>query len=631
MMVIVDHEPWPTDHVRSEYKKNRKQIATRFAARLKEANLASAQGMTPIVEELVDPPDECDASAPLLQHWLRELRSLIGVARSGVGSPPLPSSVSPPHVLLSDLGLDSLSISTLLSLLRAKLLEACHRTFWGQSPPPFSYVSLMSSSLAEVARACVDVITNGVDDATAAVAGSFNAARTAPSLASTSLPLQIFETSEQTPRCSSSTLAPVALHAQIAQDVGDCVLRAAAAAAAAAESSRPLSPHPAGDVLLTGAAGYLGVHLAFALAESLPSSCRVLCLVRSVAGTDVGAAQRLFAAAAGFKVDLASLGSRIVPLCGDVSQPLLGLHQDVYRSLSLRAIVHAASAVKFIEGSADEGYSLLRGANVLPMQHLLSLAAACAHARGSSFHFHYVSTASVPLPYGQLCRSALQLETFIKESTRGADGYALSKLACETALCEAADSGYLFGACATLCRPGLLTWSTRQGAANNDDWVNRLLATCLQFGCVPDVTEGGSHAKGWAAPVEHCAVDCFATVLARRVIDHATAPLRFLPTPRRSGCEVFTLAAALGALQEALSLRAVAARVWVQAVVHADPALGLRFSPLAVALLGGDGSLKLDSLFVDDSQGMEGVEEAQSWRLGLDKFLRSLSARQGPS
>ena len=172
-----------------------------------------------------------------------------------------------------------------------------------------------------------------------------------------------------------------------------------------------------------------------------------------------------------------------------------------------------------------------------------------------------------------------------------------------------------------------MTWSTRQGAANNDDWANRLLATCLQFGCVPDVTEGGSHAKGWTAPIEHSPVDCFSTVLARRVLNHASLPLRFLPTPRSSGREALTLAAALGALQDALGLRGVATKVWAHAVAHADPALGLRFSPLAGALLGGDGSF-LDSFIVDDSQGVDGSEEVQCWRLGLDTFLRSLAASQ---
>jgi hypothetical protein len=128
------------------------------------------------------------------------------------------------------------------------------------------------------------------------------------------------------------------------------------------------------------------------------------------------------------------------------------------------------------------------------------------------------------------------------------------------------------------------------------------------------------------SPNEHSPVDCFATVLARRVLDIASIPLRFLPTPRHSGREVLTLAAALGALQHALSLRGVAAEVWVQAVVHAGPALGLRFSPLAGAMLG-DGTLKLDSLIVDDSQGWwRGVRRLSRGGLALDKFLRSLAA-----
>ena len=61
-------------------------------------------------------------------------------------------------------------------------------------------------------------------------------------------------------------------------------------------------------------------------------------------------------------------------------------------------------------------------------------------------------------------------------------------------------------------------------------------------------------------------------------------------------------------------------------IIVADPALGLRFSPVAGVLLGGDGSF-LDSSSVDDSQGMDGGEEVQCWRLGLDTFLRSLAAR----
>ena len=71
--------------------------------------------------------------------------------------------------------------------------------------------------------------------------------------------------------------------------------------------------------------------------------------------------------------------------------------------------------------------------------------------------FYYVSTASVPMHDGQICHSASQLETFLKEGTCGEDGRALSKFACETAQCEAAVLGHLFEACATLCRPGILT------------------------------------------------------------------------------------------------------------------------------------------------------------------------------
>jgi hypothetical protein len=106
-------------------------------------------------------------------------------------------------------------------------------------------------------------------------------------------------------------------------------------------------------------------------------------------------------------------------------------------------------------------------------------------------------------------------------------------------------------------------------------------------------------------------------------------PRRFLPAPRHSGSEALTLAAALGTLQDALNMRGVAANVWAHAVVHADPSLGVRFSPLAATLPGGYASLQL-YLTVDFFRGGEGEGwEVQSWRLGLNKFLRIFLAARG--
>ena len=55
---------------------------------------------------------------------------------------------------VADLGLDSLSTATLLSLLHARMLIAAGRASWGLAEPPLSYAALLGATLGELAALC---------------------------------------------------------------------------------------------------------------------------------------------------------------------------------------------------------------------------------------------------------------------------------------------------------------------------------------------------------------------------------------------------------------------------------------------------------------------------------------------
>ncbi len=113
-------------------------------------------------------------------------------------------------------------------------------------------------------------------------------------------------------------------------------------------------------VLLTGATGFLGRHLARELLERPEGD--VYCLARS--GKDGGARERVEHAvlAAGASKD--AVNSRLYVLDADLAQPLLGVSENQYDTLahSVAAIVHCAADVSWVRS-----YSRLRASNVLPV------------------------------------------------------------------------------------------------------------------------------------------------------------------------------------------------------------------------------------------------------------------------
>jgi amino acid adenylation domain-containing protein/thioester reductase-like protein len=223
-------------------------------------------------------------------------------------------------------------------------------------------------------------------------------------------------------------------------------------------------------VLLTGATGFLGAHLAAELLAQTPA--RVLCLVRA-AGAAAGRAA-LRCALERYGLWREDAASRLEPLAGDLARPRLGLAKADLRRLdeTADAIYHCGAQVNFLYP-----YEALRAANVEGTRELLRLAAA-----GRAKALHHVSTLAV-LPRPRRHGLALPEAPLGKEPAGLATGYDQSKWVAER-LVEAARRR---GAPVTIYRPGWIVASSRTGIGNPADLLTRLAVASLRAGVAPEL------------------------------------------------------------------------------------------------------------------------------------------------
>ncbi|MBZ0114229.1 MAG: AMP-binding protein [Thermoanaerobaculia bacterium] len=242
---------------------------------------------------------------------------------------------------------------------------------------------------------------------------------------------------------------------------------------------------PLGDILVTGATGFLGAHLVADLVDRLADSHpgrRVIVLIRASDG--VAACQRLAATFERFDLPQRSLGhcleddARVIALAGSLSRESLGLPPETWDALArcISLIFHVGAQV-----SSELSYEELRSSNVLGTQRLLTLA-----TTHRSKAMHFVSTLNVGMllerTTGRTTEEEASLpETLPTQVIESSLAYAVSKWVSERNLQRLfAESGGSLRL--SVSRPALLTWSTRSGLGNDDDWFSRILATCLDIG-----------------------------------------------------------------------------------------------------------------------------------------------------
>ncbi|MFT2019254.1 amino acid adenylation domain-containing protein [Streptomyces sp. 796.1] len=300
------------------------------------------------------------------------------------------------------------------------------------------------------------------------------------------------------PDASADGLPPA-----VAAVARDAVLDADIAPAATADAvpaDRYAAPR---RVLLTGATGFVGVHL---LAELLASTdAEVVCLVRAA---DRGqAAARLRQALDAQQLALGEAAQRIVAEPADLAKPGLGLSADRLAELAagVDAIFHNAATVSIMRE-----YSSLRAANTESTRELLRLAAP------RSVPFHLVSTLSTTPPRSH---SPEVPEAFLPPHPGLIYGYQQSKWASERLAEQAAERGLPV----TVHRLGRVVGAPDTGYVNDRDFVWSVLRAGIPAGIVPDLFE----AEVWT-PVDYVAraVVHLAGGAGQRgtVFNHAPAP-----------------------------------------------------------------------------------------------------------
>ena len=226
----------------------------------------------------------------------------------------------------------------------------------------------------------------------------------------------------------------------------------------------------AGDVFLTGATGFLGAFLLDALLSS--TGIRVHCLVREREGED--ALETIASNLESYGIS-ADRMDRVVPVPGDLGEPLLGMGEERFDALAREAdlVLHAAAAVNLVYP-----YSALEAPNVGGTREALRLA--CRH---TSKPFHFVSTDGIFPPEAGLCGEDADLDSLADARE---DGYGQSKWVAEKLVREAAARG--LSAC--VYRPGFISGHSETGASNPRDLQGAVLSESLRLGAAPEI-------EGW--------------------------------------------------------------------------------------------------------------------------------------
>jgi thioester reductase-like protein len=220
------------------------------------------------------------------------------------------------------------------------------------------------------------------------------------------------------------------------------------------------------QVLLTGGTGFIGPFLVKSLLEQ--TRARIYVLVRS--SDELQGRQRLRAAMESMGPCAAGLmqmfEARVVPVCGDLGQPKLGLTPEVWDFLTseVDTVFHNGATVNYLFN-----YDRMRDANVLGTNEVLRLA-----FEGRAKSFNYVSTTFV---FGWAVKKVLY-ETDWNEDMELLDfGYSQSKWVAEQVVQDARRRGLT----TRIFRPALVSPSV-SGGGNNFDIAVRLVAFMVNHG-----------------------------------------------------------------------------------------------------------------------------------------------------
>ncbi len=228
-------------------------------------------------------------------------------------------------------------------------------------------------------------------------------------------------------------------------------------------------PQKPAHILLTGATGFLGIHL---LAELLnKTEANIYCLIR--AESLEKAQSKIVEKLKTFELWDESKRSRIIPVIGDLSQHRLGLCEPDFLELAeqIDVIYHNGAWV-----NAIYPYSMLKPTNVLGTEEILRLACLI-----KTKPVHFVSTISVFSP--SYAQGNLIQESDSLGMNHGLNaGYTQSKWVAEKLILEAQKRGIPI----TIFRASRIIGHSKTGICNTEDLFCRMIKGCIQLRMIPD-------------------------------------------------------------------------------------------------------------------------------------------------
>jgi amino acid adenylation domain-containing protein/thioester reductase-like protein len=226
------------------------------------------------------------------------------------------------------------------------------------------------------------------------------------------------------------------------------------------------------DVLLTGATGFLGAHLAKDLLRT--TSARIHCLVR--ARDAQHARERVLGNLEANACWDDSAQTRIVGIPADLTSPRLGLPDATWRQLAdeIGAIHHNGAQVNSLLP-----YDKLRPANVEGTRELLRLA-----VDGNAKTFHYISSDAVFDAYGYHRQATIyEDEPLAHSDSLYGGGYAESKWVAD----KLVENARAVGLHASIYRPGMITAAHAGGCGQLGDFFTRFIKGIVQLGVCPEL------------------------------------------------------------------------------------------------------------------------------------------------
>ncbi|WP_336962406.1 amino acid adenylation domain-containing protein [Chryseobacterium contaminans] len=231
-------------------------------------------------------------------------------------------------------------------------------------------------------------------------------------------------------------------------------------------------------IFLTGVTGFVGIHLLQELLDTTEAD--IYCLVR--AQNEFHAKEKIDRCYKQFAISQKEQQKvRIIPVLGDLAQPLLGLSDKTFKMLAEKAdlIYHSGSSVNFIEP-----YSYMKAPNVEGLREIIKLAGAertkCLALLSTISVYswgHIFTGKTVMLESDDIAQNLMSVSKDI--------GYVRSKWVMEAVADLAAKEGLPL----ITYRLGYAMCHSETGASAPYQWWSGLVKNCVEFQSYPALTE----------------------------------------------------------------------------------------------------------------------------------------------